>query len=251
MEPEATEAPDPAPGEPGETQWLWCHDCRRHLAAGPDHDPDAPACPSCRGAFVEYAEEYQPPDPARQAEEALRQHMAQIASQFSNILPGIQVSVGMGPDGAQGGQGAAGFGFVGGGQGGFRAPEAFMPMMQQLFQPGGAQVSAARLFEDFLNGIGQDINIAELDTRTFHNPAPPEVVAALPKVPMPAPEHGESTACSICLADIAVGETCYELPCSHRFHGESCILEWLKTKDSCPVCRRKLTATEGNDAGTN
>ena len=44
---------------------------------------------------------------------------------------------------------------------------------------------------------------------------------------------------------------CYELPCSHRFHGESCILEWLKTKDSCPVCRRKLTATEGNDAGTN
>ena len=189
-EPEATrgpEAPDPAPGEPGETQWLWCHDCRRHLAAGPDHDPDAPACPSCRGAFVEYAEEYQPPDPARQAEEALRQHMAQIASQFSNILPGIQVSVGMGPDGAQGGQGAAGFGFVGGGQGGFRAPEAFMPMMQQLFQPGGAQVSAARLFEDFLNGIGQDINIAELDTRTFHNPAPPEAVAALPRVPMPAP----------------------------------------------------------------
>jgi hypothetical protein len=64
-------------------------------------------------------------------------------------------------------------------------------------------------------------------------------------------EHGESTACSICLADIAVGETCHELPCGHRFHGESCILEWLKTKDSCPVCRRKLTETEGNDAGTN
>ncbi len=44
---------------------------------------------------------------------------------------------------------------------------------------------------------------------------------------------------------------CHELPCGHRFHGESCILEWLKTKDSCPVCRRKLTETEGNDAGTN
>ena len=177
-------------GGVGETQWLWCHDCRRHLAAGPDHDPDAPACPSCRGAFVEYAEEYQPPDPARQAEEALRQHMAQIASQFSNIMPGIQVSVEMGADGAQGGQGAAAFGFMGGErQGGFRAPEAFMPMMQQLFQPGGAQVSAARLFEDFLNGIGQDINIAELDTRTYHNPAPPEVVAALPRVPMPAPSE--------------------------------------------------------------
>ena len=115
--------------------------------------------------------------------------MAQIASQFSNIMPGIQVSVEMGADGAQGGQGAAAFGFMGGGQGGFRAPEAFMPMMQQLFQPGGAQVSAARLFEDFLNGIGQDINIAELDTRTFHNPAPPEVVAALPRVPMPAPSE--------------------------------------------------------------
>ena len=51
------------------------------------------------------------------------------------------------------------------------------------------------------------------------------------------------------MADIAVGETCYELPCTHRFHGETCILEWLKTKDSCPVCRHKLVAKEGDGGG--
>jgi hypothetical protein len=47
-------------------------------------------------------------------------------------------------------------------------------MMQQLFQPGGGQTQVATLFENFLNGIGGDVNIAELDTRTFHNPAPPD-----------------------------------------------------------------------------
>ena len=107
MEPEATPpppggggAPGPAPPPPAqETRWLWCHDCRRHLAAGPNHDPESPSCPTCEGAFVEYAEDYVPPDPARRAEEALRAQMAQIASQFSNILPGVQVSMGMGPDG--------------------------------------------------------------------------------------------------------------------------------------------------------
>lgn len=194
MEPEATPpppgggAPGPAPPPPAqETRWLWCHDCRRHLAAGPNHDPEAPSCPTCEGAFVEYAEDYVPPDPARRAEEALRAQMAQIASQFSNILPGVQVSMGMGPDG---GGGAQSTGFTFGTQGGanaFRAPEAFMPMMQQLFQPGGGQTQVATLFENFLNGIGGDVNIAELDTRTFHNPAPPELVASLPRVPMPAP----------------------------------------------------------------
>ena len=195
MEPEATPpppggggAPGPAPPPPAqETRWLWCHDCRRHLAAGPNHDPESPSCPTCEGAFVEYAEDYVPPDPARRAEEALRAQMAQIASQFSNILPGVQVSMGMGPDG---GGGAQSTGFTFGTQGGanaFRAPEALMPMMQQLFQPGGGQTQVATLFENFLNGIGGDVNIAELDTRTFHNPAPPELVAALPRVPMPAP----------------------------------------------------------------
>ena len=36
-----------------------------------------------------------------------------------------------------------------------------------------------------LNGLDMgDINIAELDTRTFHQPADPEVVASLPIVAM-------------------------------------------------------------------
>lgn len=48
-------------------------------------------------------------------------------------------------------------------------------------------------FEFMMNGqgMGDDINLAELDTRTFHRPADPEVVAALPVVPMRQP--GEFT----------------------------------------------------------
>lgn len=45
--------------------------------------------------------------------------------------------------------------------------------------------------------------------------------------------------CCICLMSYNVGETiCAPMTtaCNHVFH-EGCILEWLKTKDVCPLCR--------------
>ena len=51
--------------------------------------------------------------------------------------------------------------------------------------------------------------------------------------------EGESTQCPVCLADIEVGTTCHRLPCNHHFHSP-CILEWLKNKHTCPVCRFEI-----------
>nr|CAD2195979.1 unnamed protein product [Meloidogyne enterolobii] len=50
--------------------------------------------------------------------------------------------------------------------------------------------------------------------------------------------------CSICLSDIKIGETAAELDdCKHLFHG-GCILPWLKTNKTCPLCRHDLTKKE-------
>jgi hypothetical protein len=44
--------------------------------------------------------------------------------------------------------------------------------------------------------------------------------------------------CSICY-DSAVGESIVTLPCNHDFH-MSCIIPWLRSNTTCPLCRRDL-----------
>ena len=122
---------------------------------------------------------------------------------------------------------------------------------------------ARGLFDDFGGGEFPDVNLAELDTRTFHRPADPAAVAAMPTVIIgegpergdasssssgsgsttnPSPAEPRRVACPVCLADMPRGAEAKEMPCGHRFHGE-CIAEWLRTKDSCPVCRAVLEPT--------
>ncbi len=45
--------------------------------------------------------------------------------------------------------------------------------------------------------------------------------------------------CCICLYNVAKGEETVLLPCGHMFHWECC-LTWLKSKNTCPVCRFEL-----------
>ncbi|KAM3696787.1 hypothetical protein ACB098_06G065800 [Castanea mollissima] len=48
------------------------------------------------------------------------------------------------------------------------------------------------------------------------------------------------TDCAICLEDFVVGDSCQVFPvCDHIFHSY-CIDHWLKTKLSCPICRRSI-----------
>jgi hypothetical protein len=43
-------------------------------------------------------------------------------------------------------------------------------------------------------------------------------------------------ACSICF-DEMTADTRYVSPCNHEFH-HSCMIQWLSTKDTCPLCRK-------------
>ena len=51
----------------------------------------------------------------------------------------------------------------------------------------------------------------------------------------------EAVECSICLADLAVGDTLTRLPCGHEFHGR-CIRKWLwaALDATCPLCKTAL-----------
>jgi len=47
--------------------------------------------------------------------------------------------------------------------------------------------------------------------------------------------------CSICQEEMRVGETVFKLHCRHVYH-DFCVAAWLRTKNTCPLCRDELPA---------
>ena len=56
--------------------------------------------------------------------------------------------------------------------------------------------------------------------------------------------------CIICMEDFMNGDEVIYLPCLHVFHN-TCILEWFKRHDDCPVCKFKLTYENLNPNNQN
>mmetsp|Transcript_20972 Transcript_20972/g.28216 ORF Transcript_20972/g.28216 Transcript_20972/m.28216 type:complete len:93 (+) Transcript_20972:757-1035(+) len=56
---------------------------------------------------------------------------------------------------------------------------------------------------------------------------------------LPQKEAGKDSDCYICLEKCKDGKDSCELPCKHAFD-RTCLTNWLKEHDSCPVCRIKL-----------
>ncbi|CAF0810604.1 unnamed protein product [Didymodactylos carnosus] len=48
------------------------------------------------------------------------------------------------------------------------------------------------------------------------------------------------TECSICLCSYKNGQEIHILSCTHEFHS-SCLKQWIKKNNSCPICRRDIT----------
>ena len=59
--------------------------------------------------------------------------------------------------------------------------------------------------------------------------------------------YAKNSVCTICLEDFMEGEAVVLCPCKHCYH-QQCIKDWLKMKNSCPMCkltiRRSFLATE-------
>ena len=51
--------------------------------------------------------------------------------------------------------------------------------------------------------------------------------------------------CNVCLEGYVEGQTSIKLDCRHYFH-DKCIIQWLKMRNTCPVCRHELESNDPN-----
>ncbi|KAK6131015.1 hypothetical protein DH2020_035242 [Rehmannia glutinosa] len=82
-------------------------------------------------------------------------------------------------------------------------------------------------------------NLAESDSGARRG-APPAAKAAVEGLESVVIKKEENAmVCAICKDMVNVGEIAKNLPCGHGYHGE-CIVPWLGSRNSCPVCRFEL-----------
>ncbi|XP_043712642.1 E3 ubiquitin-protein ligase CIP8-like [Telopea speciosissima] len=96
--------------------------------------------------------------------------------------------------------------------------------------------------EDYVDAAGYEAllqNLAESDggVRRGAPPAARFAVSALETLEITLEE--EVFVCAICKESVPVGGTAKKLPCGHGYHGD-CIVPWLGSRNSCPVCRFEL-----------
>lgn len=95
--------------------------------------------------------------------------------------------------------------------------------------------------EDYVDAAGYEEllqNLAESDGgRRGAPPAAKLAISALPTVEIAT--EADSLVCAICKDMVSFGEMVKKLPCGHGYH-EDCIVPWLGTRNSCPVCRFEL-----------
>ncbi|KAL3692426.1 hypothetical protein R1sor_006077 [Riccia sorocarpa] len=93
----------------------------------------------------------------------------------------------------------------------------------------------ARGFEMLLQQMAENDN-----SRRGAPPASKAAVDCLPSVSIEQSHVDDGSAvCAICKDVVAVGEAAKQLPCLHLYH-QDCILPWLSSRNSCPVCRYEL-----------
>mmetsp|Transcript_30903 Transcript_30903/g.43069 ORF Transcript_30903/g.43069 Transcript_30903/m.43069 type:complete len:278 (-) Transcript_30903:413-1246(-) len=70
-------------------------------------------------------------------------------------------------------------------------------------------------------------------------PASQKSINALPTNQIQPFERILSDRCTVCQENYQIGDKITHLPCGHTFHRE-CVIQWLKQKNSCPLCRAKI-----------
>mmetsp|Transcript_29480 Transcript_29480/g.76203 ORF Transcript_29480/g.76203 Transcript_29480/m.76203 type:complete len:373 (+) Transcript_29480:340-1458(+) len=234
---------------------VFCYQCDSTWAGSPPRsDADGERlCPECGSAFVEILPAAAPPSrgtpaPAQHEGVPHTRHFNQVVSLPNGETATVSVRVVATAVGPQGGSGPPAL-----------TGQQLEEMLQ--LQPGGAVfgfhfggggdlTQVPINIGDFAAPGAMDQILAQLaeQHQPTHNPAVRAVVESLPK-PEVRPEGvakdpkyascdpGET--CSVCHCSFFSGETVTELHCRHCFHGD-CILPWLDSHNTCPVCRAEL-----------
>jgi len=74
----------------------------------------------------------------------------------------------------------------------------------------------------------------------IHNGASESLVSTIPTFTYKQTPGAEADTCTICIEEFEENEKVATLPCGHLFHFEE-ISEWLKLKNSCPLCSTEVT----------
>lgn len=97
---------------------------------------------------------------------------------------------------------------------------------------------------DYLDAGGFEYSLEHLaETDISMMGAPPAAVSfvnSLPQIRIDGQhENLDNMSCAICKECPTVGTVLNKLPCLHLYH-PSCILPWLSTRNTCPLCRYEL-----------
>ncbi|XP_075502400.1 uncharacterized protein LOC142540269 [Primulina tabacum] len=97
---------------------------------------------------------------------------------------------------------------------------------------------------DYLDAGGFEYSLEHLaETDILMMGAPPAAVSfvnSLPQIKIDGQyENLDNLSCAICKECPTVGTVLNQLPCLHLYH-PSCILPWLSTRNTCPLCRYEL-----------
>ncbi|KAG2334496.1 hypothetical protein Bca52824_005676 [Brassica carinata] len=95
--------------------------------------------------------------------------------------------------------------------------------------------------EDYIHTAEYDLLFEQFAQAGITNlrfpPTSESVIKNLPVVQIDV----ENDDCAVCKDEMGIGSEAVVLllPCNHKYHGE-CIVPWLETRNTCPVCRYEL-----------
>ena len=104
----------------------------------------------------------------------------------------------------------------------------------------------------FTGNRGRQNDLNEMIENMLHytreNPTDAAIVSELPETKIDDIKKldKDKQNCVICMEDFKNGDKTTNLPCLHMFH-TNCIQSWLKTQNTCPICKFKLTPNNINN----
>ena len=90
-----------------------------------------------------------------------------------------------------------------------------------------------------LVGLGTDAHGDAMEAGMTNRPASAAAVRKLQEVVTRTHDAAAGSECGVCMEALALEGRARQLPCEHRFH-EECIVRWLRTHHTCPLCRHAL-----------
>jgi hypothetical protein len=126
-----------------------------------------------------------------------------------------------------------------------------IPVIENIFSSNNSNNNILSFLNNHTNDFQFNnlVNIIMSFESSMHGnpPASQRAMDSLPKVEVTNDNINKfkDITCNICLEGFQLGNILRVLECNHEFH-ENCIITWLKSRNTCPVCRHELESNDPN-----